>query len=522
MNKKTALVVIAALMITACSRMESPVQEGTPVALRYTSFDIMGTKAAQDLNEGTFAEGETVKVRISNTGAGSWTDYDFTTAAAGAMTAPDPGPYYPTGSQNIDIVAYYPASAGTLFSVQADQTSDDAYKASDLMFASVTDQAKQAEAVNLAFTHKLAKINVNITAGAGIGSITGISILNVKPTVSFDQVSGAVGEASGEAISIAMSDKGAALIPAQTITGNLLSVVTDKGTATYSVPDGKAFVAGQQYTLNILVKLRAIGTTRTITGWTGESTVSVDFERPGLIAGHDYVEMGDGLKWSTCNMRAYVSREYDDYYAWGALLPNYRPGRDLDWLRDIVLLPEWRSGMTGYDWASYPFMELGQSDAEHITKYILEDRNEHAVWYSEYFEFIGDGKTSFADYDYADDAARQVWGSTWRIPTDEEWTALRNTDNYSWVWTANYLDSGNNGYIVTRLNGPCEGNSIFLPASGWVEDERLYKDGVGGCYWSSSLADRNAGALCVQFESNYVTGGSRARCHGISIRPVSE
>ena len=190
------------------------------------------------------------------------------------MTPPNPGPYYPAGAQNIDIVAYYPATAGTSFSVATDQTADADYKASDLMFASVSNQAKQSEAVNLAFSHKMTKLNVNITAGQGVNSITSVSVLNVKPTVSFDQATGAVGAASGETVSIAMSNNGAAIIPAQTISGGLLSIVTDKGTAIYSVAS-KEFAAGQLYTLNITVNLRAVGTTTEITGWTSEGTVNV-------------------------------------------------------------------------------------------------------------------------------------------------------------------------------------------------------------------------------------------------------
>ena len=72
-----------------------------------------------------------------------WSDYIFTTGDAGAMNAKDPAPYYPAGAQNIDIVALYPVSAGTPFTVATDQTADADYKASDLMFASVTNQAKQ-------------------------------------------------------------------------------------------------------------------------------------------------------------------------------------------------------------------------------------------------------------------------------------------------------------------------------------------------------------------------------------------
>ena len=212
---RTTFIAVAALMTAACSQMESPMEDRTPVVLQYSTVDATETKAAQNLNEGTFDTGEIVKVRISNTGAGSWTDYDFTTGESGAMSPAGAVPYYPAGAQNIDIVALYPSTAGTSFSVQTDQTADAAYKASDLMFASVTDQAKQAGAVGLAFSHKMAKINVNITAGQGVGSITGVSLLNVKPTVSLDPATGAVGEAGGEPTAIAMSNNGSAVIPAQ-------------------------------------------------------------------------------------------------------------------------------------------------------------------------------------------------------------------------------------------------------------------------------------------------------------------
>ena len=284
MNTKHFILAVAAVVFAACSQMEIPIEEivpenstysETPIALSYSTVEVVESKAAQDLNEGTFTSGESIKVCVSNTGANTWEDYIFTTGDAGAMTAPEPAPYYPAGAQNIDIVAYYPASAGTSFTVATDQTADADYKASDLMFASVTNQAKQAEAVNLAFSHKMAKLCVNITPGQGVTSITSLSILNVKPTVSFNQETGAVGAADGEAISIAMSNNGAAIIPAQTINGGLLSIVTDKGTATYSVTD-KVFEAGKRYTINITVNLRAVGTTTEITGWTSEGTVNVN------------------------------------------------------------------------------------------------------------------------------------------------------------------------------------------------------------------------------------------------------
>lgn len=267
--------VIAALGLMACSEIDKPVEKIVPVALTYSTVQAEETRAAQNLNDVTFASGEGVMVRIRENGTSDWEAYDFVTGEAGAMIAGEPAPYYPVGSTNIDIAAVYPAVAGTSFSVLSDQTADASYKASDLMFASVTNQAKQADPVNLVFSHKMAKINVNITAGSGVSSIESLSILNVKPTVSFDLATGDTGEASGSAISVSMSNNGAAAIPAQTISGGLLSIVTDKGEAVYSVAE-KAFEAGKQYTLNITVNLRAVGASTAITGWTSEGTVTVN------------------------------------------------------------------------------------------------------------------------------------------------------------------------------------------------------------------------------------------------------
>ena len=154
-TNKLLFAAIALMALVACSSDDKDdIEQRVPVRLTYNNVDAAETRAATNLNSGTFDTGENVMVRISNTGANAWTDYTFTTGDAGAMSAPDPAPYYPAGSQNIDIVAYYPATAGESFTVAADQTADADYKASDLMFASVTNQAKQAEAVNLSFEQK--------------------------------------------------------------------------------------------------------------------------------------------------------------------------------------------------------------------------------------------------------------------------------------------------------------------------------------------------------------------------------
>lgn len=497
MNNKRFILAAAAVVLAACSQeVLEPAVEQVPVSLTYSTVDAVESKAAQNLNEGTFASGESVLVRVSNTGTGSWTDYTFTTGDAGAMTPPNPGPYYPAGSQNIDIVAYYPATAGTSFTVATDQTADASYKASDLMFASVTNQAKQAEAVNLAFTHKMAKLNVNITAGSGVSSINSLSVLNVKPSVSFDQATGAVGSASGDATSIAMSNNGAVVIPAQTIDGGLLSIVTDKGTATYSVAS-KEFAAGQLYTINITVNLRAVGTTTAITGWTSEGTVTVNpVTNQKTPAGLEAVDMGNGLKWANMNVGAESETDYGDYFAWGETMPYYQEGYAQE-----SPCTHWISGKSRYNWTNY---SLCNGTNTTMIKYCTSDS----------YGYV-DNKTVL---ERTHDAASANWGGGWRTPTDAEWTWLR--ENCTWTWTT---QDGVNGMLVTSKIAGYTDNTIFLPAAGLRFTANLNNEGSYGYYWSSSLYNNYSdGARRVYFNSDGVYRSNDNRCVGQSVRPVME
>ncbi len=54
------------------------------------------------------------------------------------------------------------------------------------------------------------------------------------------------------------------------------------------------------------------------------------------------------------------------------------------------------------------------------------------------------------------------------MPTDEEWTELRT--KCTWTWETNYNGSGINGRLVTATNG----NSIFLPAAGFMDGTSLF------------------------------------------------
>lgn len=115
-----------------------------------------------------------------------------------------------------------------------------------------------------------------------------------------------------------------------------------------------------------------------------------------------------------------------------------------------------------------------------------------------------------------DDAAATAsdWGGEWRMPTSSEFSELIN--NTTKTWQDNYNGTGVNGMLFTASNG----NSIFLPAVGYRDDD----DGnnvTDGYYWSSTLNNSNNYANCLIFTSTpSATTGRNYRWLGLSVRAV--
>ena len=221
----------------------------------------------------------------------------------------------------------------------------------------------------------------------------------------------------------------------------------------------------------------------------------------GKINGYEYVEMGDGLKWATMNVGATKPEEYGDHFAWGET--------------------ETKSDFSG---GTYKWMQSGQSSSQYITKYTFADGQTDGIWYDDetFKGDNGDGvdHKDLASYDYADDAARQIWKGTWRIPTDAEWTTLRDEDNFKWTWTFDYEGTGIAGMVVTSKVSGYVGNTIFLPAAGFQYGNSPYGAGSYGSYWSSSLYEGFSGrARYVYFNPGGVFRGDDYRYYGFSVRP---
>lgn len=134
---------------------------------------------------------------------------------------------------------------------------------------------------------------------------------------------------------------------------------------------------------------------------------------------------------------------YGDYYAWGET-----------------------TAKNDFTWSTYKY---GSSQTE-LTKYC-----DNASY----------GKDGFTDMltelEASDDAARVNLGGIWRIPTDEELTALRT----GCTWTRDY---DNRGYAVCISGGTAWTDpTIFLPTSSY-KGESGFGMGTGyGFYWSSNI-----------------------------------
>ena len=268
-------------------------QSSDLVPVTLTAQTESSTRAGATLNDSYIAANQDVKVRIAPHNTIEFTDYTYTTGENGALILPNNPPYYPT-TGSIDIRAYHPASVDQYFSVQTNQSTDANYIASDLMWSDgVDDVSKTYSAQTLTFTHKLCKVVVIATGIGGVSQISSITLNQVKPTVDFSTTNGTImGDASGDATNITLLTGGTtspvtatAIIPAQTITGNLITFTgkTSSGgdfTAIYKVPSGKAFAAGSVNTFTLNVSWAEV---------TGQNAVS-DWSDGGNTPGKIYTE----------------------------------------------------------------------------------------------------------------------------------------------------------------------------------------------------------------------------------------
>ena len=197
---------------------------------------------------------------------------------------------------------------------------------------------------------------------------------------------------------------------------------------------------------------------------------------------HEAVDLGltSGTLWATTNVGADNPQDIGLFFAWGDTEGHGSDPAD------------------GYmfSWENYKWGEVSGYDT-FFTKYCSDSSR---------------GKDGFTDgkfeLDPEDDAAYVNWGNEWRMPSKQQLDELRN----ECTWTLTTIGDMT-GYEVKGPNG----NSIFLPTTGWRIDDMLLE---GGAYWSrSGTPDDVGGAFYLGWDEwgFYEFGG---RCDGQCVRPV--
>ena len=165
--------------------------------------------------------------------------------------------------------------------------------------------------------------------------------------------------------------------------------------------------------------------------------------RGGVI--YEYVDLGlpSGLKWAKCNVGAEKETDAGLYFAWGETTGYTASQVGTD---------------KRFSWSDYKY---GNSSSN-LTKYNQSD-----------------GKTVLES---ADDAASQIMGGDWRMPTQTDFNELLSGTTNEWI--PNYNDTGVSG---RKFTSKTNGNSIFIPAAGCCFIGSVDSVGSYSSVWSSSL-----------------------------------
>ncbi len=212
--------------------------------------------------------------------------------------------------------------------------------------------------------------------------------------------------------------------------------------------NGKVTISDVTMLINYLLTGSASGVAGADTNGDGKVTISdvtalVNYLLSGYWPSDDWVDLGlpSGTLWATRNVGALAPEDYGDYFAWGETTPKEY-----------------------YDWSNYKWSNGAYNQ---LTKYC--DMESHG-----YMGFI-DTKT---ELDPEDDAAYVNWGPSWRMPTKEQQDEL--WEKCTSLWTQR------NGVYGRLVYGP-NGNTLFLPASGFRWNDSLEEAGSYGRLWSRTL-----------------------------------
>lgn len=198
---------------------------------------------------------------------------------------PDTPIYWGDNTTHADFYLYFPYQSGIgdvnamPFSVKTDQSSESAYKASELLIGSIKDVAPTEAAVIINAKHVLSRMVVNVAAGNGFtteslaAANVGVTINGIKVSATVDLATSAV-SATGDAQSIKPWNTDGAwkalVIPQSVEETNLITVNVDG--KDYNLKKAFTFVSGKSHKFTVTVSKTSNGINVNIDGWETDDT----------------------------------------------------------------------------------------------------------------------------------------------------------------------------------------------------------------------------------------------------------
>lgn len=283
MNIRLPLHILSAATVllfaaTACTQDDlggSTLPEGEyPLVINATGLQVVATPASRATVDGDWQGVQTVALSVG----GTVKQYDVTASDADgyktATLSSDTDPFWWTSREDITVSAWWPY--GTTMPdvvVKADQSTKEGFEGSD--FISAEAQTVQFDSPTLEFSHRTARVTINLKPGTGITSVTGADVF----------VTGLGTDNSNPATIRTYAPGGdtyEALTAPQTVAAGepFIQVDLNGGTFYFRPQSAVVLEAGSRYTYT--VNVNATGLTLegcTIGGWTdggGESGTAED------------------------------------------------------------------------------------------------------------------------------------------------------------------------------------------------------------------------------------------------------
>jgi hypothetical protein len=312
----SGMVLAAAAMavgMTSCSQEEVvPAQQDGRIT--FTSY-VPLSRASQDLQATQIAQGVQVGVFVTNADGSFINNGEnnlMTADGAGSFTVTNQMYWPSTGSANIYAYAPYNSSwtmtGAQAFTVSANQTTDEAYLASDLLYGTPASNpvAATENAVPLVFGHKLSKVNITLVSNDETVSFNNstVTLVGVANKTYIDLSTGVVEAADAEgSVDIKAATFGenetaykcAAIIVPQTVSaGSFLMISTADKAYSCSLASDMEFKSGLVYNFTVTVNGNQadLDLDSTITDWENGGDTDLD---PEEVVPPVVYEVGDYL-----------------------------------------------------------------------------------------------------------------------------------------------------------------------------------------------------------------------------------